>query len=78
MASNEDAVSKIREMAILNPEERASAAQMLVKCFDGVGLSTPRSQVPALNTSPAIAAAKALPTAVPVWTTRIAPQKQKG
>lgn len=40
-ASNVSAVSKIREMAIVNPEKRASAAQMLVKHFDGVGLSTP-------------------------------------
>jgi serine/threonine protein kinase len=51
-ASNVDSVSKIREMAIVNPEERASAAQMLVKYFDGAGLSTPRNQVPALTTSP--------------------------
>ncbi|KAG9232394.1 hypothetical protein BJ875DRAFT_466998 [Amylocarpus encephaloides] len=48
-ASNVDSVSKIREMAIVNPEERASAAQMLVKYFDGAGLSTPRNQVPVLN-----------------------------
>ena len=59
-ASNENAISKIREMAIANPEERASAAQMLVKCFNGAGLSTPRNHVPALNTSPAIVAAKDL------------------
>lgn len=59
-ASNADAVSNIWEMAIFYPNERASAAQMLVKHFDGAGLSTPRSQVPALSTShsPAIA---------PVW-----------
>lgn len=61
VASNATSVSKIREMAIVNPEERASAAQMLVKRFDGVGLSTPQNQVPALTTSPfpAIAAARA-------------------
>jgi serine/threonine protein kinase len=35
VASTVDSVSKIREMAIVNPEERASAAQMLVKYFDG-------------------------------------------
>jgi len=46
-------MSQIREMAIFNPEKRASAAQMLVKCFNGEGLSTPRNQVPALNSSPA-------------------------
>ncbi|KAF2245187.1 hypothetical protein BU26DRAFT_434010 [Trematosphaeria pertusa] len=32
-------------MAQENPETRSSAAQMLVKCFDGQGLSTPRNQV---------------------------------
>ncbi|KAF2258233.1 kinase-like protein [Lojkania enalia] len=51
-ASNVDSVSEIREMAFVNPEERASAAQMLVEYFDGAGLSTPRNQVPALTSSP--------------------------
>ena len=46
-ASNVDSDLKIQEMAIVNPEERASAAQMLVKHFDGGGLSTPRDRVPA-------------------------------
>ncbi|KAL6241265.1 hypothetical protein RBB50_011738 [Rhinocladiella similis] len=79
IASKEDAVSKIREMATLNPVKRASAAQMLVKCFDGAGLSTPRSQVPTLNTIPASPAAKTLPGGgVPIWTTTIAQQKPKG
>ncbi len=32
-ASNVHLVSKVREMAIINPESRASAAQMLVKHF---------------------------------------------
>ncbi|KAI9768629.1 MAG: hypothetical protein M1840_004826 [Geoglossum simile] len=41
--------SKIREMAVVNPGERASAAQMLVKHYNGDGLSTPRSQVPPLG-----------------------------
>ena len=44
-------VSGIREMAIFNPEQRASAAQMLVKCFKGEGLSTPQDRVPALTSS---------------------------
>jgi hypothetical protein len=39
-------------MAVVNPKERASAAQMLVKYDKGVGLSTPRNQVPALINSP--------------------------
>lgn len=50
-SSNEKDISNIREMAIVSPERRASAAQMLVKCFDGVGLITPRNQVPALDFS---------------------------
>ena len=60
-ASNIGLVAKIREMAIANPEKRASAAQMLVKCFDGAGLSTPRTEVPVLTSSPPpkIAAARA-------------------
>ena len=58
-ASNVDMVSKIREMAIVNPEERASAAQMLVKYYDGIRLSTPRNQVPTLTSNPPkIAAAR--------------------
>jgi serine/threonine protein kinase len=73
-ASNVDSVSKIREMAIVNPEERASAAQILLKHFDGAGLSTPRNQVPVLtsNPPPAIAAARAPPL------TRTAQTKPRG
>ena len=76
-ASNVDSVSKIREMAIVNPEERASAAQMLVKYFDGAGLSTPQNQVPALTSSPPIAAVRAPPQAPPS-TTRAAQTKLRG
>jgi serine/threonine protein kinase len=68
-ASAEGRVSVIREMAIMDPKERASAAQMLVKCFNGEGLSTPRNQVPALQATPAIAAAGAPVPAPPVSTT---------
>jgi serine/threonine protein kinase len=76
VASTVDSVSKIREMAIVNPEERASAAQMLVKYFDGAGLSTPRNQVPALTTSPSttIAADRALPPAPSSLTTQTKPR----
>jgi serine/threonine protein kinase len=79
-ASNVDSVSKIREMAIVNPQERASAAQMLLKHFDGAGLSTPRNQVPALTSSPppAIAVARAPPPAPPSLTTRTAQTKPRG
>ena len=40
---------KIAEMVRINPEERASAAQMLVKWFSGEGLMTPLDQVPPLD-----------------------------
>lgn len=72
-ASNLDSVSKIQEMAIINPEERASAAQMLLKHFNGLGLSTPRKQVSDISTSPspAMATTKAPPPAPSSLTTRI-------
>ena len=43
-----DGVSNLCEMARVNPTERASAAQMLVKCFGGNGLSTPLTEIPPL------------------------------
>lgn len=45
-AARSRSISHIQEMAIYNPEERASAAQVLVKCFNGEGLTTPPDQVP--------------------------------
>ncbi|CAG8886341.1 unnamed protein product [Penicillium egyptiacum] len=42
-------IGEIKEMARVDPDERASAAQMLVKIFDGEGLSTQRSRVPPLT-----------------------------
>ncbi len=76
-ASNDDTISKIREMAIFDPEKRASAVQMLIKCYNGVGLSSPRHRVPGLITSPAISAARAPTPAPPVPTTRTAQPKPK-
>jgi hypothetical protein len=78
-ASNVDTVSKIQEMAAVNPKERASAAQMLVKHYNGVGLSTPRNQVPTIisSPSPAITAARAPPPAFPTLTTRTTQTKLK-
>jgi hypothetical protein len=66
-------------MAIVKAEERASAAQMLVKCYNGVGLSTPRNQDPALTSSPlsTIAAARAPALAPPALTTRTAQTKPR-
>lgn len=39
-------VNRIQEMARIDPARRASAAQMLVKCFKGEGLTTPQDQIP--------------------------------
>ena len=50
-ADTSNQVSKIREMAQCDPEKRASAAQMLVKCFSGKRLSSPRNGVPPLGGS---------------------------
>jgi serine/threonine protein kinase len=75
-ASKDNTVSNIQEMGIINPDERASAAQMLVKCYNGAGLSTPRQQVPialrktdddSTGTAPA-----------PVMTSRDEPKKTRG
>lgn len=77
-ASKENVISTIRGMAVFESEKRASAAQMLVECFDGAGLSTPRKQVAPLLTSPAISAAKALTPVSPVSTTQAAEQDSKG
>lgn len=49
IALNAWIVSKIREMAMVDPKERATAAQMLVEHYAGEGLSTPRNRVPALT-----------------------------
>ncbi|KAK8123132.1 kinase-like protein [Apiospora sp. TS-2023a] len=43
----------VAEMGKVEPEERASAAQMLVKCFEGEGLVTPRNQVSPFSGVPA-------------------------
>ncbi len=78
VASKEQVMSQIREMATFDPEKRASAAQMLVKCFNGVGLSTPRNQIPVLVTSPTTIVTKdAAPTA-PTPRTRTAPKRPSG
>lgn len=47
-ANRRGRVHRILEMAILDPCNRASAAQMLRKCFNDNGLSTPKTQFPPL------------------------------
>lgn len=48
LGSQERLLGDMREMIVLNPEERASAAQMLLKYYGGQGLSTPIRQIPPL------------------------------
>lgn len=50
-AAHDPQMARIKEMAIVDPEKRASAAQMLVKNYDGAGLSTPRGNIPDLHDS---------------------------
>lgn len=40
IAAQQGPVASLREMAKFDPNERASAAQMLIKCYRGEGLST--------------------------------------
>ncbi|WEW58107.1 hypothetical protein PRK78_003574 [Emydomyces testavorans] len=49
--STTERMSGIREMAVLDPSLRASAAQMLVKHFKGQGLVSPRNKIPPLEAS---------------------------
>jgi len=75
-AASKGDISKIQEMAIINPAWRASAAQMLVKCYNEEGLSTSQNQVPALvsSASSKIAAVRApalAPLAFAAWTPQI-------
>jgi serine/threonine protein kinase len=77
-ASRIETVSGIQEMAIVDPEQRASAAQMLVKCYGGAGLTTPRIQVPALVSSPSpLAAGRSPALAPPAFTTRTVQRKPR-
>ncbi|KAI9163550.1 Calcium/calmodulin-dependent protein kinase I [Paramyrothecium foliicola] len=57
-------MSELRDMRNVDPEKRASAAQMLVKCFHGDGLTTPRRRIPDL-VSPAQADTMALAATEP-------------
>ena len=52
-ASKQENLARIRSMADPNPITRASAAEMLLNCFNGAGLITPRN-VPAPAPHPAV------------------------
>ena len=58
-SSPSGALSAICEMGRVDPDKRASAAQMLIKCFDGEGLSTPRQKIKALPSDPRLAPGRA-------------------
>jgi hypothetical protein len=79
VASKED-ILKIREIVIINPDRRASIVQILIKCFNGDRLSTPRNQVLALlfRPSPVITPAIALAPAPPTLITRTTQIKPRG
>ncbi|OAA35310.1 CAMK kinase [Metarhizium rileyi] len=51
-SDKDSSMANVCEMARIEPLERASAAQMLVKCFNGEGLSTQRAQVPPICVLP--------------------------
>ncbi|KAF2968349.1 hypothetical protein GQX73_g5203 [Xylaria multiplex] len=68
-------VFEIEEMARVNPNERASAAQMLVKHFNGYGLSTPLSQVLVHDNSQACTSAETVPALTRKFSSQL---KRKG
>ncbi|KAI0548152.1 kinase-like domain-containing protein [Xylaria curta] len=71
--TQEKCLADMREMGALNPEERASAAQMLVKNHKSEGLTTRRNKVPPLkplvvtHQAPFAASQAALPMANPAY-----------
>lgn len=77
-ALKQESPFRIRRMANPNPTKRASAAEMLVECFDGVGLVTPRNQVSTLFDSPAIdRAADDTRTRAPALTSAAPPRRTR-
>ena len=76
VAANVDTVSRIKEIVVVNPKKRASAAQMLVKHYNGVGLSSPRNQLPALINSPVATTVTRIP-GPPTLATRIPQAKPR-
>ncbi|EQL33980.1 hypothetical protein RJZ90_002834 [Blastomyces dermatitidis] len=45
-AASAPELQTIKDMTEIDPSKRPSAAQMLVKCYNGRGLTTPRNEVP--------------------------------
>ncbi|KAI1655128.1 kinase-like protein [Daldinia decipiens] len=54
VASNEEKVAVISEMATVDPEKRSSAAAMLLKCFGEKGLTSQHDQVSYAKNSPVL------------------------
>ncbi|KAI9849327.1 MAG: hypothetical protein M1837_004787 [Sclerophora amabilis] len=54
-AAQDPSFAGIKEMAVIDPNLRASAAQMLLRLYGGKGLSTPRDKVTPLEGNPATA-----------------------
>lgn len=48
--TSNSSMSGLKQMAVIDPLQRASVAQMLIKYFNGDGLTTPRNKVPVLPT----------------------------
>lgn len=61
LASEDTIVSPYSLMAREIPEHRASVAQMLVKCFDGKGLSTPLAHVLPITELPSTTSDEVIP-----------------
>jgi serine/threonine protein kinase len=68
----------IQQMAMMDPEERASAAQMLVKHFGGDGLTSPRADIPSLTTKAPDAAPPAPPAPPPTAPTEPSESQEDG
>ena len=61
IASKNTLVAQIRDMAISDPGNRASAAQMLDKCYNGEGLAHQQTLVSPPDKDPEVTAVQALP-----------------
>ncbi|KUI63690.1 Mitogen-activated protein kinase kinase kinase YODA [Cytospora mali] len=70
IASKVERLNFMAPMVRMDPENRASAAQMLVKAFGGNGLSTPRNMVRPLIADTAKAIGETPAVVIPTTTTR--------
>jgi serine/threonine protein kinase len=66
-----DSFPKFKPMTRVNPEHRASAVKMLIRFYDGQGLTTPRADIPDLEPdcpkpTPTVARAELTPRQAPL------------